>query len=334
MSDSTTTFQDLEIQVALTKMKSPTGLCICGCNRPTKGLFAPGDDGKVRTWIERAIANSEELSGIPAIQLAWFHKTYPGKSKNIQLPDLACIDSLSPKRNPPWQRDELILALDLYFKHPLGTIGPDHPDVIDLSDLLNALPIHQDRPDPGKFRNPNGVYMKLGNIARFDPNYKGKGLDAGSKLDEVVWNEFSGDRQRLREVAKAIRSAVTGEPTEPTVTIPLEDEEAFPEGKIGYRLHRQRERDRRVVELAKKRRLEQGKGLSCEACGFDFHAVYGAIGEGYIEAHHMRPISEMQPGEATKTSDLVLVCSNCHRMLHRRRPWLSTVDIQQVLQKP
>jgi 5-methylcytosine-specific restriction protein A len=45
-------------------------------------------------------------------------------------------------RNPPWQRDELILAPDLYFRHRPDTISKQHPDVAVLSELLNALPIH------------------------------------------------------------------------------------------------------------------------------------------------------------------------------------------------
>jgi 5-methylcytosine-specific restriction protein A len=82
------------------------------------------------------------------------------------------------QRNPPWQRDELILALDLYFRHPPNSISKTHPEVLALSELLNALPIHPHRPDAARFRNPAGVYRKLCNFLRFDPTYQGKGADA------------------------------------------------------------------------------------------------------------------------------------------------------------
>ena len=60
-------------------------------------------------------------------------------------------------RNPPWTRDELILALDLYFRvNPLHT-SEQHPDIQELSVLLNALPVHSTRPDAEVFRNPNGI---------------------------------------------------------------------------------------------------------------------------------------------------------------------------------
>ncbi|MCP3977203.1 MAG: hypothetical protein GY720_22160 [bacterium] len=47
-------------------------------------------------------------------------------------------------RNPPWAWDEIVLALDLYFR--IGVQSATHPDVIDLSAILNQLPIHSVRP--------------------------------------------------------------------------------------------------------------------------------------------------------------------------------------------
>ncbi len=45
-----------------------------------------------------------------------------------------------------------------------------------------------------------------------------------------------------------------------------------------------------------------------------------AIGSDFIEGHHTVPISELKGEVKTKVKDVALVCSNCHRMLHRRRP--------------
>jgi hypothetical protein len=72
-------------------------------------------------------------------------------------------------RNPNWARDEIILALDLYFRVNPLTTSKSHPEIVALSELLNKLPIHSDRPDIEKFRNQNGVYMKMCNILRLDP---------------------------------------------------------------------------------------------------------------------------------------------------------------------
>jgi 5-methylcytosine-specific restriction protein A len=62
--------------------------------------------------------------------------------------------------------------------------------------------------------------------------------------------------------------------------------------------------------------------LSCEVCAFDFARTYGKLGEGFIEAHHILPLAEAGTA-TTKPADLALVCSNCHRMLHRAKPWLT-----------
>jgi 5-methylcytosine-specific restriction protein A len=109
-----------------------------------------------------------------------------------------------------------------------------------------------------------------------------------------------------------------------------EDEDEFPEGKVLYRQHRTRERNRNLVEQVKNQAAKEGQ-LRCSACGFDFNQVYGDLGKGYIECHHTVPISEYADRKTTKISELALVCSNCHAMLHRRRPWLSIWDLSAAI---
>jgi predicted HNH restriction endonuclease len=114
-----------------------------------------------------------------------------------------------------------------------------------------------------------------------------------------------------------------------------DDEESFfPEGKANYLLHRKLERDNHIVQLAKQKRLIESGRLVCEICEFDFSEVYGEIGKGFIEAHHTKPVSEICETCLTKINDLVLVCPNCHRMLHRRRPWLCHGELKNLLRRP
>lgn len=108
-------------------------------------------------------------------------------------------------RNPKWHKDEAILVLDLYFNKNLGSVSSHNPEVISLSELLNKLPIHLCKPDKQKFRNPNGVVMKLANFKSIDPNYKGKGLQACSKLEKDVFEEFCSDIERLHKMANDIK---------------------------------------------------------------------------------------------------------------------------------
>ncbi|MBK9934281.1 MAG: HNH endonuclease [Cytophagaceae bacterium] len=77
-----------------------------------------------------------------------------------------------------------------------------------------------------------------------------------------------------------------------------------------------------MVKFVKEARFKTDLKLCCDVCGFSFVEKYGEVGLGYIEAHHTYPISELTEETQTRPEDMALVCSNCHRMLHRRRPWL------------
>jgi 5-methylcytosine-specific restriction protein A len=233
------------------------------------------------------------------------------------------------RRNPAWQRDELILALDLYFRHRPDTISKKHPEVGALSELLNKLPIHPDRPDAAKFRNVNGTYMKLCNFLALDPDYRGKGLEAGGRLEREIWREFASDREGLARIAEAIRKSYLS--VEPAGVAELVEEAEFPEGKVLYRLHRLRERNPALVRLAKERAMAEHGRLSCAACGFDFAAAYGDIGRGVIDCHHLLALADLTAERATKLTEVALVCPNCHRIIHRKRPWLALGDLADLI---
>jgi 5-methylcytosine-specific restriction enzyme A len=92
------------------------------------------------------------------------------------------------------------------------------------------------------------------------------------------------------------------------------------EGRILYRRHRVPERDRGLVKRKKQQARQRHGRLACEACTFDFEAFYGQHGAGYIECHHTVPLADAAGPRTTRLADLAVVCSNCHRMLHRGDP--------------
>lgn len=215
--------------------------------------------------------------------------------------------------NPNWTRDELILALDLYFREPDAYKKTDHPEVIKLSKILNKLNLHG-RSGTETIRNVNGVTMKLSNLARFDPNYSGVGLKQGAKLDEIVWNEFSSDIVRLRNTAIAILAGA-----KEIENYSDDDDDAWAkEGRILARWHKKRERDQRIVKRKKAQVKKETGKLVCEICNFDFFATYGELGEDFAECHHAQSLSSMKPDDITTLADLHILCANCHRMIHRR----------------
>lgn len=98
------------------------------------------------------------------------------------------------------------------------------------------------------------------------------------------------------------------------------------EGMAVLRKHLRRERSRALVDAFKASLTD----WSCRVCGFDFASVYGDLGKQFIEAHHIRPVATLEAGEMTRLSDLVAICSNCHRMLHRR-PGMNWQDLKKLL---
>lgn len=68
-------------------------------------------------------------------------------------------------------------------------------------------------------------------------------------------------------------------------------------------------------------------GTTCMACGFDFEAVYGEIGQNFIEVHHLKPLSSLEEEVSINPqADLACLCSNCHRMVHRKRDHILSLE--------
>lgn len=237
------------------------------------------------------------------------------------------------KRNPAWTRDELILALDFYLRYTPSIPDKQSTEIADLSGVLNTLASEISTDKHETFRNKNGVYMKLMNFRRFDPNSEGKGLERGGKQEEVVWNLYANQRGELAKAANAIRQHVSVNISEVAAPWVDNDFQEADEGRILTRVHTSRERSRKIVEKKKSSFFKEHGATFCEACGFDFERRYGSRGTGFIECHHIKPVSELLPGEKTKLDDLVLLCSNCHRMVHRSKPWLSLEDLKSIIKE-
>src|SRR5205814_1647229 len=110
-----------------------------------------------------------------------------------------------------------------------------------------------------------------------------------------------------------------------------DDASAYPEGKKSFAWHRKLERSAKLAKRVKDQRLKATGDLCCDVCGFSFRKYYGPIGVGFIEAHHTIPVSQFRGRRITRAQEIALVCSNCHRMLHRVAPLLSVADLRRKL---
>ena len=235
-------------------------------------------------------------------------------------------------RNPSWTRDELILALDLYFRVSPRHTSPEHVEITALSSILKRLPFHPLSNREKNFRSPDSVYLKLCNFLHLDPEYlqEGKiGLNAGSKLDREVWDRYTTARHELASLAAAIKSNFNN--LEPDSIASGMESDDFPEGRILQRTHQLRERNTVLIRRKKLWTRENHGHLYCSVCGFDFEEKYGSLGNDFIECHHIQPLSSLNAETKTKLADLALVCANCHRMLHRIRPWISIDELRSRL---
>lgn len=223
-------------------------------------------------------------------------------------------------RNPKWTRDEVILALDLYFKLTPGQMHAKNEDIIHLSKILNKLPIHKKRLDETTFRNPNGVALKLCNFLSIDPEYDGSGMKSYSQLDKKVFYEYYTNRNELNSIANTIIQATNDQYINSNISLlvdEFEEEYSLKEGKVIFRLHKYFERSSKLIAKKKQLYIKKHDKLECELCGFNFFKTYGEIGDGFIECHHIKPLNQINKETDTSLNDLILVCSNCHRMLHR-----------------
>lgn len=117
--------------------------------------------------------------------------------------------------------------------------------------------------------------------------------------------------------------------------LPLEaeanDEQLNPEGlpegaKSRVEVNRyERDRRNRAAALAI-------HGYSCLACDMNFEKVYGAVAAGFIEVHHITPVSEIGENyRVNPKTDLIPLCPNCHAVVHRKKPPITVDELRALL---
>ncbi|WP_281530376.1 hypothetical protein [Campylobacter hominis] len=115
------------------------------------------------------------------------------------------------KTNDIWSREETVVAFYVYCIIPFASSSKTNPIVIDYANMIG--------------RSPSALNMKIGNIGRLDPELKKKditGLTHGAKMEELVWNEFNSDREKLVYEAEKIIEKLTNKSVE-NIYIQLEE---------------------------------------------------------------------------------------------------------------
>lgn len=111
-----------------------------------------------------------------------------------------------------WSREELIIAFNLYCKIPFGKIHYSNPEIIKLSKVLG--------------RTPSAISWKLVNFASLDPSLKRRNIAGAShisKLDKVIWDEFTNDWEKLGFESERLLAERTGKRIEEIAEIDVFD---------------------------------------------------------------------------------------------------------------
>ncbi|AEM69869.1 putative restriction endonuclease [Allomuricauda ruestringensis DSM 13258] len=111
-----------------------------------------------------------------------------------------------------WSKEETIIAFNVYCKIPFKSSSKTNPTIIKYANIIG--------------RSPSALNMKVGNFGRLDPDLRKQGivgLGNGSKLDEVVWNEFNGNWEKLAFESEELIAKFQNKTIEESEGINLDD---------------------------------------------------------------------------------------------------------------
>lgn len=219
--------------------------------------------------------------------------------------------------NVSFTRDEAILALDTLMFSKKSNLSSNSLAVIELSQLLNELPIHPTEKRTANFRNPVGISDQLRGFGySLRPNNR---VRVGSVF-LVVYEEYRNCPEQIHAIAEAIKQ---NREFFKTATFGSEFEgEDFPEGALLYHLHR-------VLEARDGRKIVPAE--NCEICHLNLSEVYKPISGNFLQCHLTVPITELNGSKHYKTDDFITVCPNCHAMVHKYRPWVTRDSAGEIL---
>lgn len=228
-----------------------------------------------------------------------------------------------------WTREEIIIALNLYMQCCPERPGRHSPVVQEAKELLRQFQKRRGSGQSTDFRSTNSVYLKMENFHALNPDHDEGSMKHVSNLDKEMMQYYFSKPEELHKDATNILKLSKQEPDVPP---PFDfDFEEPMEGMMYAAWHIRRERNKRIVKQKKEMVMDTLKKLLCESCEFDFEQSYRERGKGFIECHHKVPLSEIEVGRKTKLEDLALVCSNCHRIIHRKRPWLTVEQVRELM---
>jgi len=116
------------------------------------------------------------------------------------------------KNQRNWTREELILALSVYYQLPFGRLHTNTPEVKELARVIG--------------RTASSAAIRLANFAACDPyiiNSGRTGMSAGKTVCMPIWEEFANDKERLFNEAQIIKANLLNQTLEKTLDLTDKD---------------------------------------------------------------------------------------------------------------
>ncbi|MDC3380181.1 HNH endonuclease [Gammaproteobacteria bacterium] len=219
-----------------------------------------------------------------------------------------------------WRSDEFILLVNYFFQE-------DYKKEIIQSEALKyiqSLNLY--------FSSLQVVHAKsiedIQDIFTKFEQWSSEGTISYCPYEQKVFNDLQQSLSSVNSISKALKIFIN---SWLVLSLSEDHQSTEAEGALLEKQHFIRERDQHIIKAKKVSVLREKGGLCCEVCSFNFLDKYGMHGINYCEVHHLKPLSKNNHNNITLLDDLAILCSNCHRMIHRKNPWLSLLDLKEII---
>jgi len=274
---------------------------------PTEGLL--DDDQKASTHTYAVIAENDE-SAWDDVTGESYH--FPKRYLKL-LPEGAKVIYYKGKvTNKLYSKSRLSDAPHYFGRAIVGELTPD--PLSDKNDHFCEILAFEQFDDPVLAKNGSDYLEVIPETRAI--NYWRDGV---REIDEETYFRITGTRKST--------------PLKEKIIPPKLSDEYESNGKEGDKKYRYTA----YYERKPKNRSEAIKihGYSCMGCEFNFEKIYGEHGKNFIHVHHVKPVSEFDEAKIIDPKvDLIVLCPNCHAMVHRnKKHTLSLLELKETLGK-
>lgn len=158
-------------------------------------VTSPEEAGKIRVEVKSSPC---DIKGHHMYSVGLSHYIKFLTDLRNTLPQRTGVDSVhETKKRKVWSDDEMLLALDLYFRTPYNKRTRSNPEIIELAELIG--------------RTPNSIVLRMANYLCFDIEEQKlghKGMNGGARQCKPFWEKYVDNRELLYKQALKIKSLI------------------------------------------------------------------------------------------------------------------------------